>query len=70
METYTNNFGEKVTKWTSNKHPDNANFMQTVFWTIWEKPDGRVSVAYNLGAGSKSKFVYNIDKETAINLYS
>ena len=70
METFTNRFGEKVTKWTSQKHPDNPNFMQMVRWTIWEKPDGRVTIGYNLGANGKTYFLYNLTANEAIEKYS
>lgn len=70
MKTYTNQFGEKVTKWESTKHPDNPNFMQTVRWTVWEKPDGRVTVGYNLGPMSKTNFLYGYSKEQAIKEFT
>lgn len=70
METTTNKYGEIVTRWFSHQHPDNPNYMQGVFWTVWEKPDGRTLVGFNLGAGGKTYFIYNIDKETAIKLYT
>ena len=70
MTTVKNQFGEVVTKWESTKHPDNSNFQQLVFWTVWEKPDGRVLVGYNLGSGSKTKFMYNITKAEAIEKYN
>ena len=68
--TTTNQFGERVTKWESTKHPDNPKFMQTVKWTVWEKQDGRVTVGYNLGAWSKTKFLDGITKDEALELYS
>lgn len=34
MEVTTNNFGERVTRRESTKHPTNPNFMQRVFWTV------------------------------------
>lgn len=70
MKTTINNFGEEVTKWENNIHPDNASFQQVVFWTIWVKTDGRVLVGYNLGSGSKTKFIYGLTKEEAIKKYS
>lgn len=70
METTINNFGEEVTKWQSNIHPDNLNFKQIVFWFVWVKPDGRVTVGYNLGSGSKTKFIYGLTKQEAIEKYS
>jgi hypothetical protein len=70
MKSYTNSFNEIVTKWESKKHPDNPNFAQTVNWTVWEKPNGTVTVGYNLGSGSKTIFIYNITKEEAIKRYS
>ncbi len=69
MKTYVNQFGEIVTKWESYKHPDNPNFQQIVNWVIWEKPDGKITIAYNLGTGSKIKFVYGLTKEQAIQKY-
>jgi|LakMenEpi03Aug12_release.lakeMendotaPanAssembly.Ray.scaffolds.fasta_scaffold2693713_2 hypothetical protein len=69
MTTRINQFGEEVTKWESNIHPDNINFMQVVMWTVWVKPDGKTLVAYNLGAGSKSVFIYGITKAEAIKRY-
>jgi hypothetical protein len=44
--------------------------MQIVNWTVWVKPDGRTTVAYNLGSGSKSVFVYGITKQEAIQKFS
>ena len=70
MKTETNRFGEKVTTWQSNKHPDNPNFMQTVNWFIWEKPNGKITICYNLGSGSKNNFLYNMSKKEAIEKYS
>lgn len=70
METTINKFGEKVTKWKSTKHPDNPNFMQIVRWFIYEKPDGRVTICYDLGANGKTYFLYNLTKDEAIELYS
>ena len=70
MKTHVNGFGEIVTTWSSHKHPDNSDFMQPVFWTIWEKPDGRITVAYNLGNGSKSHFIYNMTKLEVIEKYT
>jgi hypothetical protein len=70
MKTTINSFGEEVTKWENNIHPDNANFQQLVFWTIWVKIDGRVTIGYNLGIGSKTKFIYGLTKQEAIEKYS
>lgn len=70
MKTHVNKYGEVVTNWQSHKHPDNPNFMQVVCWTIWEKPYGRISIAYNLGGMSQSHFIYNISKEEAIEKYT
>ena len=69
MTTTINNFGEKVTKWESTKHPTNPNFMQRVYWTIWEKPDGRISVGYKLDGNGKTWFLYNLSKDEAIQRY-
>lgn len=57
--------GELHTKWTSHKHPENANFMQVVYWSVWEK-DGKTTILYHLGHGSKSNYIYNMTKEEAI----
>jgi len=70
MTTTINQFSEEVTKWQSHVHPDNPNFQQIVNWTVWVKPDGRTTVAYNLGSGSKSIFVYGITKKEAIEKFS
>jgi hypothetical protein len=70
MTTTTNRFGEEVTKWQSYKHPDNPNFQQVVNWTVWVKPDGRVTVGYNLDYNGKMRFVYGLTKQQAIDLYS
>jgi len=70
METRTNQWNEIVTTWESTKHPENPDFMQTVRWTVWEKPDGRITVGYNLGSGIKTVFVRDITKEEAIEKYS
>jgi len=70
MRTFKNQFNEIVTKWESTKHPDNNNFQQIVNWTVWEKPDGRILVGYNLGANGKTRFLYNLTKQEAIEKYS
>jgi hypothetical protein len=70
MTTSTNAFGEKVTKWESHKHPDNADFMQIVLWTVWEKQDGRTLVGYKLNGNGKTIFLYNLNKEQAIEKFS
>jgi len=44
--------------------------MQIVRWTIWEKPDGRVTIGYNLGANGKTYFLYNLTAQEAIEKYS
>ena len=64
-----NAFGEEVIKWENNVHPDNSNFQQKVYWTIWVKTDGRVLVGYNLGSGGKTTFIYNLTKQDAIEKY-
>ncbi len=64
-----NAFGEEVLKWENNVHPDNPNFQQKVYWTIWVKTDGRVLVGYNLGSGGKTTFIYNLTKQEAIEKY-
>lgn len=69
MTTNINQFGELHTKWESHKHPDCSEFMQIVFWNVWEK-NGKTTVAYNLGTGCKSKFIYGITKEEAILKYT
>ena len=69
MQTYINQFGEEVTKWTSHKHPDNPNFMQVVNWYVWVKPDGRVNVGYNLGCNGKTYFLYGVSKEEALSKF-
>ena len=69
MTTVINQFGEEVTKWQSNKHPDNHNFQQIVNWSVWIKPDGKITIGYNLGSGSKTKFIYGLTKEEAIQKY-
>jgi hypothetical protein len=70
MKTTINQFGEEVTKWQSNKHPDNPNFQQLVNWTIWVKPNGCVTVGYNLDYNAKTKFIYGLTKEEAIRKYT
>jgi len=70
MTTIINKFGEEVTKWQSHKHPDNPEYMQIVNWFVWVKPDGRVTVGYNLGSNGKTKFVYGLTKAEAIERYS
>ena len=71
MKTTKTSFGEIKTKFVG-KHPDNEDFMNPVFWTIWEKPDGRVIVSYKLGPSSllnKSHFIYGLSKEEVIKRY-
>jgi len=70
MKTTINIFGEEVTKWQSNKHPTNPNFQQLVNWTVWVKPDGGVTVGYNLDFNGKTYFVYGLTKQQAIEKYS
>ena len=70
MTTTINKFGEEVTKWSSSKHPSNPEFQQTVNWTVWVKPDGRVTVGYNLGSNGKTYFVYGLTKQEAIEKFS
>ena len=70
MTTHVNRFGETVTKWDSHKHPDNPDFMQVVHWTVWEKPDGRVTLGYSLDhTTGKMYFLYNLTKQQAIDMY-
>ena len=69
MTITKNKFGEEVIKWQSYKHPDNPNFQQIVNWTIWVKPDGRITIGYNLDFNGKTKFVYGLTKEEAIEKY-
>jgi hypothetical protein len=70
METYKNQFNEIVTKWTSHKHPNNPNFMQCVFWKVFEKPNGETLVGYQLETTGKMRFIYNLTKQEAIQKYS
>jgi len=69
MKSYRNNFGEIVTKWENNKHPDNPNYMQEVFWAIIEKENGQTLAYYHLGSGGKSKFIYDLTKEEILQKY-
>lgn len=69
MTTQTNSFGELHTKWTSHKHPENPNFMQPVYWNVWEK-DGKTTICWHLGAGSKSNFIYGMTKDEAIEKFT
>lgn len=57
MEPVKNQFGEFVAKWENNFHPDNANFMQRVFWMAVYKPEGRYSIGYRLDLGKNIKIV-------------
>jgi hypothetical protein len=70
MKTYTNKFGEKITKWNSNKHPDNPLFMQRVFWMVVEKPNGKTTTHWNLGYGSKTHYIYDLTLAEAIEKYT
>lgn len=70
MKIHTNRYGEVVTNWQSHRHPDNPNFMQLVFWTVWEKPDGRTTIAYKLDAAGKSHFIYGMTKAEALEKYT
>lgn len=65
MTTITNQFGEQYTKWQSHKHPENPDFMQVVFWHVWEK-DGKTTIVWNLGPGSKNHNIYGMTKAEAI----
>jgi hypothetical protein len=69
MTTGTNSFGEQWTKWQSHKHPENSNFMQVVYWHVFEKDD-KTTVLWHLGAGSKSNFIYGMTKEEAISRFT
>lgn len=53
----TNDFGETVYRWENNTHPDNPNFMQRVIWRLWVKPDGRITIGYQLDTNGKMKFL-------------
>ena len=44
--------------------------MQRVFWTVWEKPDGRVTVGYKLDGNGKTWFLHGLTKEQALKLYA
>lgn len=69
MITYKNSFNEIVSKWENTIHPDNPNFMQKVFWTMYEKEDGRITVCYKIDFNGKSKFIYNLTKEEILKKY-
>ena len=69
MKIYQNQFGEIVTRWKSYIHPDNPNFMQKVNYTVYEKPDGRILVCYDLGYLSKTYYLYNMTKNEAIEKF-
>lgn len=66
MEQYINNFGETVTAWTSHKHPDNPNFMQLVYWRVYEK-NGKTTVLYSLSQNNpQAYYELGMTKEEAI----
>ena len=69
MKTYINQFGEEVTKWVNNIHPDNPQFMQNVYWKIWVRKDGSTLVGYKLDGNGKMTFIYGLTKEEAIEKY-
>ena len=50
-------FGEIKFTWENNFHPDNDEFMPTVFWVAWLKKDGRYMIGYKLQPSGKVKFV-------------
>lgn len=69
MTTTTNRFGELHTKWTSHKHPENPNFMQLVYWNVFEK-DGKTTVCWHLGDAKRSNFIYGLTKDEAVSKFS
>lgn len=69
MTTQLNSFGELHTKWTSHKHPENENFMQLVYWNVWEK-NGKTTICWSLGSGSQTNYIYGMSKDEAIVKYS
>jgi len=64
-----NRFNELVHKWVNNIHPNNKDFKHKVFWTMWEKYDGSITICYRLDFSGKPKYIYNITKEEALNKY-
>lgn len=62
-------FGETKYSWSNNIHPDNENFMQRVFWSMWEKENGNITLSYKLDYNGKSIFIYGLTKEEAISRY-
>lgn len=69
IKTKINSWGEKVTKWENNIHPDNSEFMQLVLWTMWEKTDGTILLSYTLDYNGKPKFIRNLTKEEIFSKY-
>jgi hypothetical protein len=71
MTTIINNLGEKITKWTSHKHPDNPNFMQVVRYMHVEFPDGRNNLYWRLdnSAPYDKHIIGNISLSKAKELY-
>lgn len=69
MKTSVNQFGDTVTKWTSHQHPENANFMQLVYWIIYEK-DCKVTVRYHLGDIKDSHSIYGMSKAEVIEKFT
>ena len=69
MTTQTTSFGELHTKWTSHKHPENANFMQVVYWNVFEK-NGKTTVCWHLGDAQNSHFIYGMTKDEVIEKYT
>lgn len=65
MTQTTNRFGELHTKWTSHKHPDNPNFMQLVYWNVFEK-EGKTTVCWHLGDAKRSNFIYGLTKDEVV----
>lgn len=69
MKSYTNSFGESVTKWSSHSHPSNPDFMQIVNYHHVVKKDGANSLYWNIDFNGKRYAIFGIDLQTAISKF-
>lgn len=68
-QTIQNRFGELQTKWQSNAHPDNPNFMQVVEYLHIQSQDGNNRLFWKLNQSTKNYLIPNISLDESLSLY-
>lgn len=68
-QTIQNRFGELQTKWQSNAHPENPNFMQDVEYLHIQSQDGRNRLFWKLNQSTKNYLIPNISLSESLALY-